>query len=129
MKRLYSKLLLALFLTTIGCSVDQPNENIQPLTDSYDDLMLGISSINSIKQMANLDDSFEASRISIENRLKKFETSKSGESAVPEFYQKEIVSFRKEDLSDVYSSNQKEFIIKFFNKLSNEKDGLILDVV
>lgn len=41
----------------------------------------------------------------------------------------EKVSYSKEDLSEVYSENQKEFLVDFYNELANNEDGYILDVV
>lgn len=76
--------------------------------------------------MIDLDPvSFEQTISSIESKVE----AKTYGNIMPDLYLSEKVIFSKDEFSDIYSDSQKEFLIEFFERISNSKDGFISDLV
>lgn len=126
MKKVTSKLILVLVLLAFSCNTDENGESIQTDAVQYDSLISGLQEINSVQQMIDLDPvSFEQTISSIESRI----AAKTNENIVPDVYLSEEVVFSKDEFSDIYSDSQKEFLVEFFEGISNSEDGFISDVV
>ena len=127
MKNLKSIIYSALMLLIItACTSENDNLKNESQQIDYQNLNSGLKeSIISFNKMVEYDKPLEQ------------EINQYLESGDDSYFQKvaskksikESIVYTKEDLSDVYTDKQKEFLVKFYNELSNSEDGFILDVV
>lgn len=132
MKNLKPIIYLSLLLLMISsCTSDNDNLKTEPQQIDYEKLNLSLKeNLISFNKMVEYDESLsndidefiETGNESIfYNKDNKYKLSRKGSE--------DKVLYKKEDLSSIYSENQKEFLVSFYNELANSEDGYILDIV
>lgn len=132
MKNLKSIIYLSLLLLMISsCTSDNDNLKTESQQIDYEKLSLGLKeNVVSFSKMIEYDES-------LSNDVNEFiETGDESIFLKKNYKFKQLkkksedkILYNKEDLSDVYSEKQKEFLVSFYNDLSNSENGYILDIV
>lgn len=130
MKKLKSLIYLGLIsLMITACTSENDNLKIESSQIDYEELNLGLKeNIISFSKMIEYDES-------LSDDVDKFIESGDEtiflrkQSTLEKSSTEEKTTYNKEDLSDVYSENQKGFLVNFYNELANSEDGYILDIV
>ncbi|WOC40133.1 hypothetical protein [Polaribacter sp. HL-MS24] len=126
MKNLKSIIYVTLMLLMItACTSDNDNLKIESQQIDYESLNLSLKeNIISFNNMLEYDESLskEVDEF-IETGDDKYFQRKYSKSSTEE------IVYTVNELSDIYSDKQKEFLVNFYNELANSKDGYILDIV
>jgi len=130
MEKLKSTIYVILMLLMItACTSENDSLKIESQQIDYEKLNLGLKeNIISFSKMIEYDES-------LSKDIDKFlETGDETiflrkQSTLEKSSTEEKITYNKEDLSEVYSENQKEFLVSFYNELANSEDGFILDIV
>lgn len=126
MKNLKSIIYVNLILLMItSCTSDNDNLKIESQQIDYQDLNIGLKKLTSFNKMIEYDKSLEQE---IQQYLETGDDSYFQKAKSKKSVQKNVI-YTKDELSDIYSEKQKEFLVNFYNELANSEDGLILDIV
>jgi hypothetical protein len=122
---------ILILLMITACTSDNDNLKFESQQIDYEKLNLGLKeNLISFSKMVEYDKS-------LSNDIDEFLETGDESIFLKKDYQHKLsrktiedkVLYKKEDLSDVYSESQKEFLLNFYNELANCEDGNILDIV
>jgi hypothetical protein len=130
MEKLKSTIYVILMLLMItACTSENDSLKIESQQIDYEKLNLGLKeNIISFSKMIEYDESLSKD---IDKFLEIGDETifLRKQSTLEKSSTEEKITYNKEDLSEVYSENQKEFLVSFYNELANSEDGFILDIV
>jgi len=117
---------MLMLLVVNACTSDNENLNIKTESINYEELNLSLKeNLTSLGKMIEFDEELSNEIDAfLETGDDKYFQKRHAKSSI-----KDKVTYNKDDLSEIYSDKQKEFLVDFYNELANSEDGNILDIV